>query len=272
MRVRLSRFVVALVASVCIVVGAGEARAWGPDGHRIVCAIAWDELSQHARDSVKATLDVQSRDQFADSCTFGDEYRLSHPETAAWHLLSVPDDATEVNMARDCAGKSSCVVAQIDAQAKALEHGGPGSDVTLKLLAGLVADVHQPLNVARGSDHNGRDLTGHFYGRETNFHALWESGLLAHDGRAWRQIVSDLEDDIDSDDRAEWTKSKPIDWANESLSISIAPTTYYGAQFDHFQFGPNYTQVELPVALPRLSRAGIRLAALLNKVLGEAHQ
>ena len=113
----------------------GSARAWSPEGHRIVCAIAWDELSQHARDSVKATLDVQSRDQFAESCTFGDEYRLAHPETAAWHLLGVPDDANKVNMGRDCSPKASCNVAEIAAQSKALEHGGPGSDVALKLLA-----------------------------------------------------------------------------------------------------------------------------------------
>jgi hypothetical protein len=267
MRAGRSAFISAFAVGAISVLCAGHARAWGPDAHRIVCAIAWDELSQHARDSVKATLDIQSRDQFADSCTFAEEYRLSHPETAAWHLLSVPDDASDVNMARDC-GKS-CVVAEIGAQAQALEHGGPGSDLALKLLAGLVADVHQPLNVARGSDHNGRDLTGHFYGRETNFHAIWENGLLTHDGRAWRQIVSDLEDDIDSNDRATWVKSKPLDWANESLAISLAPTTYYGSQFDHFQFGPNYAHLELPVALGRLSRAGIRLAAMLNRALGD---
>jgi hypothetical protein len=177
-----------------------------------------------------------------------------------------------VNLARDCSGASSCVVNQINDQAQVLEHGGPGSDVALKLLAGLVGDVHQPLNVAHGSDHNGRDLTGHFYGREMNFHAMWESGLLAHDGRSWRQIASDLEDDIDADDRAAWTQSKPIDWANESLTIAIAPTTYYGSRFDHFQFGPNYSQLELPIVFARLSRAGIRLGAMLNHALGEAAQ
>src|SRR5438094_21455 len=72
----------ALVAALAVLLPGAAARAWGPDGHRIVCAIAWDDLTPHARDSVKATLDIQSRDQFADSCTFGDDYRLSHPETA----------------------------------------------------------------------------------------------------------------------------------------------------------------------------------------------
>ncbi len=243
-----------------------HARAWGPDGHRIVCAIAWDELSQRARDSVKATLDVDGRDQFADACAWGDDYKLSHPETAGWHMLAVPDDATAVDMARDCPNRN-CVLGQVMSQNDALEHGGPGADVALKLLAHLVGDLHQPLNVARASDRNGRDIQGHFYGREMNLHAVWESGLIARDGRPWRTIVTDLEDDLDAADRAAWTATAPQDWANESLAAALSPISYYGMQFAPFTYGPNYLHVEQPVVMGRLARAGVRLGAMLNKAL-----
>ena len=254
-----------------VILGAGAqpARAWGPDGHRIICAIAWDELTPHARESVKATLDVQGREQFADSCSWADEYRLSHPDTAAWHLLSVPDDAVAVDMKRDCPAPRSCLVDQVIAQTKALEHGGPGAEVALKLVANLIGDLHEPLNVARESDHNGRDLNGRFYGRDTDLHTVWETGLIAHDGRSWQQIASDLEDDITDADRSAWNSSKPIDWANESLAAALAPTMYYGPQFVPFQFGPNYLHVEMPVVLGQLSRAGVRLGAVLNRTLGD---
>lgn len=265
----MTRFVLALAACAVAGLSAPSAFAWGPDGHRIVCAIAWDELNPHARDSVKATIDVQSREQFADSCAWADEYKLAHPDTAAWHMMGVPDDAVTVDLARDCKAPKSCVLGQVIAQDAALDRAGPGSDVALKMLAHLVGDLHEPLNVARASDHNGRDITGHFYGRESNLHAVWETGLLARDGRSWQTIVTDLEDDLEDSDRAAWTATKPIDWANESLTAALSPTSYYGMQFAPFQYGPNYVGVELPVALARLSRAGVRLGAMLNKALSD---
>lgn len=260
------RILTTLAILTAALMGSLPARAWGPDGHRIVCAIAWDELTQHARDSVKATIDVESREQFADSCAWGDDYRLSHPETAGWHVLAVPDDATAIDMARDCPNRN-CVLGQVMSQYDALDHGGPGADVALKLLAHLVGDLHQPLNVARASDRNGRDIQGHFYGREMNLHAVWDSGLIARDGRSWRTIVTDLEDDIDAADRAAWIATGPRDWANESLAAALSPISYYGMQFAPFTYGPNYLHVELPVVMGRLDRAGVRLGAMLNKAL-----
>lgn len=258
----------ALAFLIAALIGSPPVRAWGPDGHRIVCAIAWDELTQHAKDSVKATIDVESRDQFADSCAWGDEYRLSHPETAGWHVLAVPDDAAAVDMTRDCPNRN-CVLGQVIAQNDALDHGGPGADVALKLLAHLVGDLHQPLNVARASDRNGRDIQGHFYGREMNLHTVWETGLIARDGRPWRSIVTDLEDGIDAADREAWTTTAPQDWANESLTSALSPISYYGIQFAPFTYGPNYLHVELPVVMDRLARAGVRLGAMLNKALSD---
>ena len=263
------RIVLALAACAVAGLGAPSAFAWSPDGHRIVCAIAWDELTPRARESVKATIDVPGRDQFADSCAWADEYKLAHPDTAAWHMMGVPNDAVAVDLARDCKGPKSCVLGQVIAQGEALDHGGPGADVALKMLAHLVGDLHEPLNVARASDHNGRDITGHFYGRVSNLHAVWETGLLARDGRSWQTIVTDLEGDIEDDDRAAWIATGPLDWANESLTAALAPTSYYGKQFARFQYGPNYVGVELPVALARLTRAGVRLGAMLNKILSD---
>ncbi len=247
---------------------ARPAMAWGPGGHRIVCAIAWDELNPQARDSVKATIDVQSREQFADACGWPDDYKLAHPETAAWHMMGVPDDAVAVDLARDCPAQA-CVLAQVSAHYEALDHGGPGSDTALKMLAHLVGDLHEPLNVARASDRNGRSITGHYYGRESNLHQVWEIGLIARDGRSWQTIVTDLEDDIKPADRAAWTATAPLEWANESLTAALSPTSYYGMQFAPFTYGPNYAHVELPVALARLSRAGVRLGAMLNKALSD---
>ena len=92
-----------------------HAFGWGQDGHRIVCAVAWDEMRPATRDRVKQLLDVDGREAFAETCTWADDYRNhGHRQTASWHFVNVPPYATKVDLARDCAGPRSCVVAQID--------------------------------------------------------------------------------------------------------------------------------------------------------------
>ncbi len=264
------RYLISLAVGAAILWPSPPALGWSGDGHRIVCAIAWSELSPHARASVKATLDIETREQFADSCSWADEYRDKHPETAAWHSITVPMAATAIDVRRDCAGPNSCVVAQIDAQKKALGMGGSGADSALKFVAHLVGDLHQPLNVGHAEDRHGTEIKGRFYGRETNLHAVWDGGMIARSGETWQGMVKELEGGITPTERAIWIASSPVDWANESLAIALAQSTYYSERFNDFQFGPNYELLELPVVTDRLSRAGVRLGHILNEVLGDS--
>ena len=86
------------------------AHAWGGDGHRIVCQIAWDELRTATRRQVQGLLDIQTREQFSDLCNWADEYRPSHLNTAPWHFVNVPIGATSVEVGRDCKEPRSCAV------------------------------------------------------------------------------------------------------------------------------------------------------------------
>src|SRR5438045_1500810 len=97
------------------------ARAWGPDGHRIVCAIAWEDLSPAARSHAALILAVQDREAFAESCPWADTYTARHPESAAWHVIALPRDAAAVDMRRDCK-HGACVLGRIAAEADALRH------------------------------------------------------------------------------------------------------------------------------------------------------
>ena len=88
--------------------------AWGADGHRIVCAIAWEELKAPVRKKVEDLLSIKTREEFADTCNWADDYREGHPETAPWHFVNVPLGATTVELDRDCKEPRSCAVIQIE--------------------------------------------------------------------------------------------------------------------------------------------------------------
>ena len=246
--------------------------AWGPDGHKIICTIAWDEMTPGARDRVKAILHLDTRADFADTCNWADEYRATHMETIGWHIVRVPQGAASVDVQRDCSGPQSCIVARIESEIATLL-GGTAADpaAALKFLAHFVGDVHQPLHVSLADDRGGFNIEGTYFGVPRNLHGVWDYGIIEHDGRAWGQIAGDLEAKITPAERAVWAASKPLDWANESLEITLAPAMRDVLRGDTFELGEAYEKINLPVALQRMQQAGVRLGGILTSVFNSPH-
>jgi hypothetical protein len=160
----------------------------------------------------------------------------------------------------------------------------------LKFLGHWVADVHQPLHVSFEDDRggNGVKVTGGICGG--NLHGVWDTCIVGRSlGTNAAAIASWLRGEITDEQRSEWLASRPIDWANESFAIATSPGVSYcvqtnaGCWYDHDRerleagqpektvlIDAAYMEVNAPVVRDRLSRAGVRLAGLLNKAL-DAH-
>ena len=246
------------------------ALAWGGDGHRIVCAIAWDEMKPAAREKVEALLQIDDRDAFADLCNWADEYRgHGHQGTAPWHYVDVPPGATKVVLSRDCPKPKSCAIEQIEHDAGTLRSAASNEEkaTALKFLVHFVADLHQPLHVSRYRDEGGSLIKGTFMGRATNMHSVWDFAIIRNSGLTWHEISDQLERTVTPAERRAWIASKPLDWANESVTIANAPETEYVMREAPFDLGDDYERRELLVVYRRLSQAGVRLAQVLNKGL-----
>lgn len=244
--------------------------AWGGDGHRIVCAIAWDEMRQSTREHVMRLLGVDGREAFAGNCTWADDYRNhGHPQTASWHFVNVPPYATKVDLKRDCAGAKSCVVAQIEKNENELRSNAPDGQkaMALKFLAHFVGDVHQPLHISHADDKGGNDIKLRFIRRKSNLHAVWDTEMLKESRKPWQQTAKELERNITDKQRREWSASGPVAWADESLAITNAPSTEYAGHRVGSYLGVDYERRELPIVYERLSEAGVRLAKTLNEAL-----
>src|SRR5437016_2558976 len=77
----------------------GTARAWGPEGHRIVADLATARLTPAARAGVHALLGARS---LADVSTWADDIKASRPETARWHFVDIPITRDTYRPAVDC--------------------------------------------------------------------------------------------------------------------------------------------------------------------------
>ena len=242
---------------------------WGGDGHRIVCAIAWDDLRPSTRKTVLEILGKDGRDNFADSCNWADAVRPIRPVTAPHHFVNLPREAANVQVSRDCPPERGCVVTAI-AEYQAILRDSKDANQrrdALRFLAHYVGDIHQPLHVGYADDMGGNAIKGQFMGKATNLHGVWDFGLLEASGVEWHRMAQRLRSEITPSLRKTWTASTPLDWANESRVANRSPQIGYSLESQGFNFDSGYLNANVPTAEWRLKMAAVRLANLLEETL-----
>jgi nuclease S1 len=265
----------ALGAALAIVIAlTGHALAWGGEGHRLVAEIAEQYLEPETARQVRELLALENATTLAEVSTWADEIRGQWRDTARWHYVNIPihqpaGTPTGYDAARDCP-KGDCVVAKIDEFAAVLrDKREPARDrlEALKFVVHFVADVHQPLHAANDDDRGGNDVKVTFLGRQTNLHAVWDTGILFAAGIGdERAYALQLARSIKPADLLQWRVGSAATWATESYDV--ARRLIYG-EWPH---GPDalrasYEDLALPVVSVQIEKAGVRLAAVLNAAL-----
>lgn len=237
-----------------------KAHAWGSDGHRLVAEVAENQLSAPARAEITRLLAIEPGGTLASISTWADEVRS--PSTASWHYLNFPRDAGCAYDADRMCIEGMCVVGAIQRQVAVLASKAP-DDARLKALkyvVHFVADVHQPLHAGFADDRGGNSYQLQAYGRGTNLHALWDSGLIGQ----WPGGLPALRAAVVAAlPGPEGVKQAPPAWAEESCRV-VATDGYYpsGRQLE-----AEYGQRWSATLAQRLAFAARRLAVVLNEAL-----
>lgn len=252
---------VLLIPSVCY--------AWGVDGHKIIAEIASQNLDPKTRAAVKSIL---GEDSIVDVCTWADSIR-KQPEyifTDGCHGVKVPMDAESFDMKRDCPD-GRCAPAAIEKYAAIVRDPKSTSAQrldALKFVIHFVSDIHCPVHApyTRGQGNVATDVT--FFDEKVSLHKTWDSALIAHVDKPWKRYAADLGRKITKEQREKWTKAMcPSVWATESHRAFVE---YAAVTPDKNTLGEEYFKRSIPVVDERLSMAGVRLAAFLNKLFVEA--
>jgi hypothetical protein len=175
----------------------------------------------------------------------------------------------------------------------------------LRFVIHLVADLHQPLHAATNNDRGGNCVPLAFFGRvpqeknlrredySPNLHEIWDNDILEKmaRGQSSQQLARDLEIKFRAQ-IPEWQSEPPnfAAWAWETHAL--ADTIAYGRLPRHIPIEPprpvascgddshislrmlrlnerladDYQRAAAPVVQEQLTKAGIRLAALLNSL------
>ncbi|MGH8084304.1 MAG: S1/P1 nuclease [Lysobacter sp.] len=252
-----------LLASLLLM--AGPVGAWGPQGHRLVAALAWSGLTPQARGEILVLLAGEPDPSLPGIANWADQLRAADPDlgkrSAPWHYVNIAEEDCQYDAARDCPG-GNCVVGAIDRQLAILaDHGQPlaARRQALKFVVHFVGDVHQPLHAGYGHDKGGNTVQINLDGDGSNLHRLWDSGLLNTAGlgdAAYLRHLQSLPLTVGLD-------AGPAEWAETSCAITVQPGLYpAGAKIDDA-----YVQRWRPMAEAQLRRGGARLAVLLNQAL-----
>lgn len=235
-----------------------EASAWGRQGHHLIASLAEAQLTPKARLELARLLALEPGATLVSISTWADEHRS--PATAAWHYVNFPRSSCAYDAVRDCPG-GQCVVGAIEQQLDILKSATNDESrlLALKYLVHLVGDVHQPLHAGFGDDRGGNSYQLQAFGRGTNLHALWDTGLLANRGENVPAALARLSQ-ISVDDAAR--RSSVANAAEESCQIVSGPDFYPGRALTD-----DYVARNTPVMDRQIVLAEAKLAELINRAL-----
>jgi hypothetical protein len=165
----------------------------------------------------------------------------------------------EVPLATKCPD-GNCVVGAIAKQLEILASNAPDGTrlKALKYVIHFVADVHQPLHAGYADDKGGNKYQLQAFGRGTNLHALWDSGLIRNLNEDTEVLTKRLISKRNAPNAADLNM---VHAAEESCKI-VGTAGFYPTR----KVDVNYVERYTPVIEQRRTIAGARLAGLLNRV------
>lgn len=271
-----------LVAAVCtflllavILVLPLPAGGWGFNQHRVIAKIAEKYLTAKTRAEVRAILGPDTT--LSDVSVWADLIKDSRPYTGPWHYINYPLELDEPDFDAMNTSKGN-VFSTIETRISILKN--PRSDQetreeALKFLVHLVGDVHQPLHCGILRDRGGNTIRLIWRGELSNLHAIWDSGLFPIEDSQVNRLAESLAGNISPEEREKIMGGEPYYWMVESHRL-VRETCYpdqtssaiQNSTRTHPQLSGRYVQRNRPIAERRVAEAGLRLAWLLNNILG----
>ncbi len=268
------------------------ALAWGYEGHEIVAAIAQGYLTPQVRERVDRMLAADQSTLTAhdmlDESTWADSFRRSHQETSGWHFVDIELDHPDLKSAcfdfpapgpvASQAPAHDCIADKLAEFSRELADpatAAPERLLALKFVLHFVGDIHQPLHDADNHDKGGNCVLVSLGGSRTvNLHSYWDTVAVRGLGEDPQTVARTLARLITPEEKAAWETGDANAWALEGFDI--AKTKVYSLDSkpgcppdpSPISLPSGYEQMAREVDSVQLEKAGVRLAATLNRALG----
>jgi len=264
--------------------------AWGPNGHRIVAQICYDNLDP----GVRAKIDKLLGPDYLTQVATWPDYLRSEPKwnfTQPWHYATInPDRTVEQIIAQNAANDSiDDVIEAIQLMQDILRGNatarktmtdllkkndvqplnGSVEATAIAFLIHFIGDIHQPMHVGKNKDRGGNMITVQFFSERMNLHSVWDVGIIEQEKLSFTEFASfvnkheaGLKKDCENDPIEKWATESVT--ARENIYNTLYNTTDKGSGLPKLEY--LYQHDNIKVVEKRLAAAGFRAAAVLNSI------
>jgi lysine/ornithine N-monooxygenase len=96
-----------------------------------------------------------------------------------------------------------------------------------------------------------------------NLHAVWDESLIEHEGLSEKKYTAHLLQEINENHWERMSGGSPLAWAEVSHHYAVEAEVPSGALLTH-----DYVEEESKIVDAQLALGGLRLARVLNRILG----
>lgn len=264
---------------------AAPAFAWGGEGHRLTGLIASELLEPKARIRLR---EIVPEINLADYANQMDVFRmalsLEIPGSEKWHYDNQPICGARAY--RDYCPDGNCASSKIPVYFKVLADVNATREARAQaamFLIHMVGDIHQPLHAADDADLGGNQKMVLLPNAEMpqNLHRIWDSDLVKAllRGQQETAFAKSLVARFREKEILVWQQGDVRDWMQESHALS--QKIVYGNLPEHIcgvawpmektvKLPPSYVDAALAILPQQITKAGARVAWLLNRALSNA--
>ncbi|KAL0398651.1 UNVERIFIED_CONTAM: Endonuclease 1 [Sesamum radiatum] len=247
-----------------------------------------DLLEPEAKHAVQMLLPDYVNGDLSALCVWPDQVRhwYRYRWTSSLHFIDTPDQAWDCHDPHGV--KDMCVAGAIQNFTNQLSHYRHGTSdrrhnmtEALLFLAHFMGDIHQPMHVGFTSDEGGNTIDLRWFRHKSNLHHVWDREIILtaaadYYGKDFNLLQEDIEgnftDGIWSADLASWRDCTDlVSCVNKyaAESINIACKWGYKDVESGDTLSDDYFNSRLPIVMKRIAQGGVRLAMILNRVLGD---
>lgn len=252
-----------LLSSLLLLSTSMHAYDWGKKGHRVTGVIAEKYLTKKTKKALNELLDGQS---LAFVSTYGDEIKSDerYKEFGPWHYVNIPFNSTYEEHPKSDRGD---IITGINTCVAVLQDVNESKDAKafyLRLLVHFIGDLHQPLHVGLADDRGGNDFQVRWYDEGTNIHTVWDTKMIESYDMSYTELAENA-DRLTKEELELLQSGSVIDWMEDSRKL--VKDIYRNTQ-EGDKLGYRYMYDYFNILRGQLQKGGVRLAHLLNELLG----
>ena len=254
---RITSIALALLLSLAL---AQSAAAWGQLGHYVIGYMAQKQMKRSSLKKVNRVLGWMSLGR---SGTWMDEIKSdkAYDSLYSWHYLTSDHGEFDATI-QEKGGNAYEAIKQLKAELKSGNLTTEEESKKLKMLIHIVEDIHQPLHVGTGKDRGGNDEKVEYFGRSSNLHSVWDSGMIDGWAMSYTEIGDELFRRLTRDLKSSYRGATMDDWLKEA--VALRPLVYKLPEDKKLSYKYGYDTRE--AVEDRLVAASVRLAQILEEI------